>query len=74
MNPILQALCNVMNLLSTPTIAAIAFIICAIALISIALTEARGTVGMILRIVVALAAIAGLKTIITVVWGVTFGC
>ncbi|MCM2552654.1 hypothetical protein [Burkholderia glumae] len=74
MNPILQALCNVMNLFSTPTIAVIAFIICAVMLITIALTEARGVVGNIIRVVAALAGIAGLKTLITVVLGITFGC
>lgn len=74
MNPFLTPFCNLMTFFSTSLMAAIAFIVCAILLIAVAVTEAKGVVGNILRVVAAVAGILGLKSIITAVFGVTFGC
>lgn len=74
MNPFLQPICNIANFFSTPLIAVIAFIICALILISVAITEVKGVVGHLLRVAAAIAALLALKSLITGVWGVSFGC
>ncbi|MET3448264.1 hypothetical protein [Ralstonia sp.] len=74
MNPFLTPFCNLMGFFSTTLIGAIAFIVCAILLITVAVTETKGVVGHILRVVAAVAGLLGMKSIITAVFGVTFGC
>uniref|UniRef100_UPI003BEF074A hypothetical protein n=1 Tax=Burkholderia arboris TaxID=488730 RepID=UPI003BEF074A len=74
MNPLLQPICNVANLFSTPLIAAIAFIVCALILIGVAVTEVKGFVAHLLRVLAAVAALIGLKAMITTIWGVSFSC
>ncbi|MCA8355577.1 hypothetical protein ABEG10_38070 (plasmid) [Burkholderia cenocepacia] len=74
MNPFLQPICNFANFFSTPLITAIAFIVCALLLITVAMTEVKGVVGHLLRIAAAIAGLLALKSLITTVWGVSFGC